>query len=77
MAHHQLGHADEAKSWFDKAVERAEQEMQSEPAWNRRLTLRLLRKESESLIRPEEVVPEETDDGGQKTVRNSEYRMKK
>jgi tetratricopeptide (TPR) repeat protein len=58
MAHHQLGQADEAKSWFDKAVERAEKEMQSEPVWNRRLTLQLLRKESESLINGEEVSPE-------------------
>jgi len=62
MAQYKLGNSDEAKSWLDKALERAEQEMQSEPAWNRRLTLQLLRKESESLIRPEEVIPAETED---------------
>ena len=55
MAHHQLGNSDEAKSWFDKAVERSEEELRDTPAWNRRLTLQLLRKESESLIRGEEV----------------------
>jgi tetratricopeptide (TPR) repeat protein len=58
MAHHQLGNSDEAKSWFDKAVQRAEQEMQSAPSWNRQLTLQLLRKESEPLINGEEVPPE-------------------
>jgi tetratricopeptide (TPR) repeat protein len=72
MTHHQLGHADEAKSWFDKAVERVEQEKQGEPSWNRRLTLQLLRGESESLIKPGVVVPEKTEDGGQTTDDSNE-----
>jgi tetratricopeptide (TPR) repeat protein len=50
MAHQQLGHSDEAKSWFDKAVERSDEEMEGNPSWNRKLTLQLLRKEAEKLL---------------------------
>ena len=51
LAHQQLGHAEEARRWFDKAVAWAQQEIKSEGvAWNRRLTLELLRREAESVI---------------------------
>jgi tetratricopeptide (TPR) repeat protein len=62
MAHHQLGDSDEAKSWFDKAVERAEKEIAGDASWNRKLTLQLLRAEAESMIKGEE-----TEDRGQKS----------
>jgi tetratricopeptide (TPR) repeat protein len=59
MAHHRLGHSDEAQKWLDKAVQwtdQAGQEKEKDPAikvpmpWNRRLTLQLLRREAETLI---------------------------
>ena len=50
MAHHQLGHLEEAKKWLDKAVKRAEQEIADDAAWNRKLTLQLFRTEAESLL---------------------------
>jgi tetratricopeptide (TPR) repeat protein len=62
MAHHRLGHVEEAKKWHAKAVRGIEQELQKttkEPAaarplpWNRRLTLQLLRREAEELLRKE------------------------
>jgi tetratricopeptide (TPR) repeat protein len=54
MAHHRLGHPEEASTWLGKAVERAEKEIASDASWNRKLTLRLLRTEAESMIKPEE-----------------------
>jgi len=54
MAHHRLGHATEAHAWLEKAVAKAEQEIQTQPPWNRRLTLGLLRQEAEGLIRQTE-----------------------
>jgi serine/threonine protein kinase/WD40 repeat protein/tetratricopeptide (TPR) repeat protein len=66
MAHHRLGHAEEARRWLDKAIEGTEQALKplaeplgnsgnSEggipPNWSRRLTLQLLRREAETLIR--------------------------
>jgi serine/threonine protein kinase/tetratricopeptide (TPR) repeat protein len=66
MAHHCLGHADEARQSLDKAVqwmEQASQEKAKDAAskipmpWNRRLTLELLRREAETLIRSETVPP--------------------
>ena len=60
MAHHKLGHAEEAKKWLDKATEwtdkvLAEHEEGKSPlSWNRRLTLKLLRKEAEDMIGNEE-----------------------
>ena len=56
MAHHQLGHGDDARWWLDQAVEWAEQELAGEPAWNRRLTLQMLRREAEALIHGKGVV---------------------
>ena len=50
MAHHRQGNAELARSYLDKATEWAEQEIADKPAWNRKLTLELLRKEAESLI---------------------------
>jgi serine/threonine protein kinase/Flp pilus assembly protein TadD len=52
MAHRRLGHDAEARRWLDKARTWTEQELRdpkSEPsrAWNRRLTLQLLRREAE------------------------------
>ena len=61
MAHHASGHPDEAKKWLQKAVARTEQAFQAEEedggvrlAWNRRLTLKLLRDEAESVIGKEQ-----------------------
>jgi tetratricopeptide (TPR) repeat protein len=60
MAHHRLGHVEEARKWHDKAFARIDQEpgkKPEEPAvatslpWNRRLTLQLLRREAEELLK--------------------------
>jgi serine/threonine protein kinase/WD40 repeat protein/tetratricopeptide (TPR) repeat protein len=54
MAHHALGNDKEAREWFQKVVgwmEEVAQDKGSVPMpWNRRLTLRLLRREAEALI---------------------------
>jgi tetratricopeptide (TPR) repeat protein len=52
MAHQRQGHAAEARRWLDKAQKWTEQETQDSrnPAWNRRLTLQLLRREAEQPI---------------------------
>jgi hypothetical protein len=59
MAHHRLGHADEARRWLYKAVERIDrlsQEMTGEAAdvprlsWKQRSTLDRLRREAEALV---------------------------
>jgi tetratricopeptide (TPR) repeat protein/WD40 repeat protein len=56
MAHHRLGHAAEAASWLKKAVKEIDEpspEMAQDATtkkWNRRLTLRLLRREAEELM---------------------------
>jgi tetratricopeptide (TPR) repeat protein len=59
MAHHRLRHAEEAKTWHDKAVQWVDQETAKKPKepsaanllpWNRRLTLQLLRREAEELL---------------------------
>jgi tetratricopeptide (TPR) repeat protein len=61
MAHHRLGHAEQAREWLDQAAKWAEKtgkdSVRSGPGrkplpWNRRLTLELLRREAESLIGP-------------------------
>jgi WD40 repeat protein/tetratricopeptide (TPR) repeat protein len=66
MAHHHLGHADEARQWLDKAVQQIEQVLRQRPknagteatalapdefAWTERLSLQLLRRDAEALIR--------------------------
>jgi tetratricopeptide (TPR) repeat protein len=50
LAHHRLGHADEARRWLDQAVTWMEREIKNSPPWNRRLTLELLRREAESAV---------------------------
>jgi serine/threonine protein kinase/Flp pilus assembly protein TadD len=65
MAHHRLGHADEARRWLDKATQATEEALKPPaeppekpvdapipilPAWNRKLTLHLLRREVAELI---------------------------
>ena len=52
MAHQRKGDAAEARRWLDKAQKWMEQETQDSrnPAWNRRLTLQLLRREAEQLL---------------------------
>jgi tetratricopeptide (TPR) repeat protein len=51
MAHHRLGHREEARRWLDKAIQRTEQETRNESLhWNRRVTLQLLRREAEELV---------------------------
>jgi serine/threonine protein kinase/Flp pilus assembly protein TadD len=52
MAHHRLGQAEEARRWLDKAVKWAERETRNNgDHWDRRLTLQLLRREAEGLLR--------------------------
>jgi WD40 repeat protein/serine/threonine protein kinase/tetratricopeptide (TPR) repeat protein len=66
MAHHRLGHADDARRWLDKAVQKIEQVFRQRPKnagseatavapdellWTERLSLQLLRREAEALIR--------------------------
>ncbi len=65
MAHHRLGHADEAHRWLDKAIQGTEEALKPAagsagksgtapgaipPNWIRKLTLQLLRREAEDLI---------------------------
>jgi len=72
MAHHRAGHPAEAREYLAKAVKRAEEETRPDAAalavWQRRLTLKLLRREAEALLgattrpasrpAPKEVTPE-------------------
>ncbi|HMC90417.1 MAG TPA: tetratricopeptide repeat protein, partial [Gemmataceae bacterium] len=51
MAHHRLGHADEARRCFDLALRSMKPLGQNAPSWNRRLTLELLRREAEDLVK--------------------------
>jgi serine/threonine protein kinase/tetratricopeptide (TPR) repeat protein len=52
MSHHQLGQDEEARKWLAKAIRQAELETQNPSlAWNRRLTLQLLQREAEDLMR--------------------------
>ncbi len=57
MAHQRLGHQEEARKWFDKAIERTEKkarEHHDDPGgtmlWNQRLTAELLRLEAAELF---------------------------
>ena len=50
MAHHHLGNTDESQRYLELAIERAEEEMAGNAAWNRKLTLKLLRVEAQSLL---------------------------
>ena len=57
MAHHRLGNAEAALSWFTKATEAAQTELGTHEntsgqtmSWNRRLTLELLNKEAAQLL---------------------------
>lgn len=53
MTEYQLDRKDEAKASLARANELAQQEIadaDDPPAWNRKLTLELLRKEAESMI---------------------------
>ena len=60
MAHHRLGHAQEARQWLDKAVQWTRKVMKEEQAkadgyalsWDVRLTLELLGREAEVLLGP-------------------------
>jgi hypothetical protein len=52
MAHQQLGHADEARKWLDKAaawIQKADQEKTLSP--QDRLELQWLRREAETLVK--------------------------
>jgi WD40 repeat protein/serine/threonine protein kinase/tetratricopeptide (TPR) repeat protein len=57
MAHHRLGHAQEARAWLEKAVAQTDKELRDEaqdaaPAlWVRKATLQLLRAEAQALLR--------------------------
>jgi uncharacterized protein HemY len=67
MAHHRLGHTEEAKKWLDKAVQwidNATQEKSRDAvalslSWRGRLELQLLRGEAETLLRQAAPVPPE------------------
>ncbi len=65
MAHHRLGHADEARHWLDKATQAMDEALKVPaeppgvpvgptgtipPNWNRKLTLQLFRREAEEQI---------------------------
>jgi tetratricopeptide (TPR) repeat protein len=56
LAHHRLGHAEEARQWLDRMVRHTEHGREKEGSgavapWNRRLTLQLLRREAEELLK--------------------------
>jgi hypothetical protein len=56
MAHHRLGHAEQARHWLDKASRQGERPKPAKTSgapfpWNRRLTLQLLRREAEQLLK--------------------------
>jgi serine/threonine protein kinase/tetratricopeptide (TPR) repeat protein len=52
MAHHRLGQAEEGRRWLDKAIKGTEQETRNNGLpWSRRLTLQLLRREAEALLK--------------------------
>jgi len=59
MTQQRLGRADKAKEWLDKALKDIEQPPQDRPQdggamrWNRRLTLQILRREAEKLLKEE------------------------
>jgi serine/threonine protein kinase/Tfp pilus assembly protein PilF len=56
MAHHKLGHDEEAEKWLDKANEWTDMVLRDDEsgaaavAWNRKLTLKLFREEAEELM---------------------------
>jgi WD40 repeat protein/tetratricopeptide (TPR) repeat protein len=50
MAHHQLGHAEEAQKWLNKAVEAINQVPKDLP-WDQRLERDLLRREADALLK--------------------------
>jgi tetratricopeptide (TPR) repeat protein len=71
MAHHRLGHEDEARKWFDKAAAWTDKALQADRVagprlpWKRRATLKLLRAEAETLLKqrtpsekPKSIAPE-------------------
>jgi hypothetical protein len=73
MAHHRLGHAEEARRWLDRAVQETQEALKSPaeppaksgntdgvipPNWNRRLALGLLRREAEQLLQAPETKPQ-------------------
>jgi hypothetical protein len=55
MAHHRLGHKEEAKSWLAKAVRYMEQASDA----RERLELQILRREAEALIDGKAVAPQQ------------------
>src|SRR5207245_1491470 len=66
MAHHQLGHAEEAKKWLAKAQQWIDQAAQEKPrgeaillavtpSWAERLELKLIRAEAEALLKEGQV----------------------
>jgi tetratricopeptide (TPR) repeat protein len=65
MAHHRLGHADEARQWLAKADERIRKRLRREandataepPSWRSRLRWQLLQREAEALINSKPEAP--------------------
>jgi len=58
MTRHVLGDTKEAQTQLRKANEIAESELSGSTAWNRKLTLQLLRLEAESQITPPQIDPD-------------------
>ena len=64
MAHHRLGHKEEAHQWLDKAVAQTDKELRDEAQtdgpqrWVRKATLQVLRAEAEGLLRGNAPSPE-------------------
>jgi hypothetical protein len=52
MTHQALGHADEARDWLTRSVQRIDSPASASLPWEERLELQLLRREAEALIRP-------------------------
>ena len=67
MIHQRLGHPEDGRKWLDKAIKQMEEEVKDPGVrWNRRLTLQLLRRETESLLGVEEKEMTHTETGDTK-----------
>jgi hypothetical protein len=69
MTHQRLGHPEEGRKWLEKAIRQMEEEVKDPGVlWNRRLTLQLLRRETESLlgVQDKKMTQKETGDTKQK-----------
>jgi tetratricopeptide (TPR) repeat protein len=51
MAHQRSRDAESAKTWFARAVKQSDEELRKPLPWNRKLTLQLLRREAEEVLK--------------------------